>query len=119
MAVFASVAALRAACLDLPTGSPAAAAAVASRDARLTKPPGSLGRLESLVAQVAGITGDPAAPSRPRSFVIAAADHGVAARGVSAYPSAVTRQMVATFLAGRAAPSRPTWRRRAVPWTTS
>ena len=44
---------LRAICLDLPGGHPAASAAVAQREAVLTKPPGSLGRLEELVAWLA------------------------------------------------------------------
>jgi nicotinate-nucleotide--dimethylbenzimidazole phosphoribosyltransferase len=69
----------------------------------LTKPPGSLGRLEDLVVQLAGITGDVAPSLVPRTVVVVAADHGVASRGVSAYPSAVTAQMVANFVAGGAA----------------
>jgi nicotinate-nucleotide--dimethylbenzimidazole phosphoribosyltransferase len=69
----------------------------------LTKPPGSLGVLESLVTQLAGITGTPRPTFARRSIVVAAADHGVASQGVSAYPSAVTGQMVANFLAGGAA----------------
>jgi len=69
----------------------------------LTKPPGSLGRLEDLVVQLAGITGEVAPLLTPRTVVVVAADHGVAARGVSAYPSAVTAQMVANFVAGGAA----------------
>jgi nicotinate-nucleotide--dimethylbenzimidazole phosphoribosyltransferase len=81
----------------------AAAASAAARLDRLTKPPGSLGRLEAVAIQLAGITGRAEATTRPRTIVVAAADHGVAARGVSAYPSEVTRQMVANFLAGGAA----------------
>ena len=69
----------------------------------LTKPPGSLGRLEALVVQLAGITGRVDAPVAPGSIVVAAGDHGVAARGVSAYPPEVTAQMVANFVAGGAA----------------
>ncbi len=73
------------------------------RQNRLTKPPGSLGRLEEIAVAVAGMTGV-ARPSLARAaVVVAAADHGVAARGVSAYPREVTRQMVANFLAGGAA----------------
>jgi nicotinate-nucleotide--dimethylbenzimidazole phosphoribosyltransferase len=81
----------------------AAMAAAAARLDRLTKPPGSLGRLEALAIQLAGIRGEPAPPLDRRTIVVVAADHGVAARGVSAYPSAVTRQMVANFVAGGAA----------------
>jgi nicotinate-nucleotide--dimethylbenzimidazole phosphoribosyltransferase len=68
-----------------------------------TKPRGALGRLEDLAARIARVQGT----LRPRMetcrLTIFAADHGIAAEGVSAYPQAVTRQMVATFLAGGAA----------------
>ena len=70
---------------------------------RLTKPPGSLGQLETLVIQLAGITGRRDATVDHGVVVIAAADHGVTRQGVSAYPAAVTAQMVANFLAGGAA----------------
>jgi hypothetical protein len=53
MVDFTSFSALRSACLDLPNGNPAASAAVARREATLTKPPGSLGRLEELVGWLA------------------------------------------------------------------
>jgi len=68
-----------------------------------TKPPGSLGRLEELACRLAGIRGE--VPSRPPlpAIVVAAADHGVAAHGVSAYPQEVTAQMLATFASGGAA----------------
>jgi nicotinate-nucleotide--dimethylbenzimidazole phosphoribosyltransferase len=69
----------------------------------LTKPLGSLGRLEGLAIWLAGVTGDPRATVRRRAIVVAAADHGVTAQGVSAYPSEVTAQMVANFLDGGAA----------------
>lgn len=69
---------------------------------RLTKPQGSLGRLEELAAQYAMITGE-MKPAVPRGAVFTfAADHGVAAEGVSAYPSEVTPQMVFNFLRGGA-----------------
>ncbi len=77
--------------------------AAAARLDRLTKPPGSLGRLESLAVTLAGITGRADAQVARRSVIVAAADHGVTHRGVSAYPSEVTAQMVANFLAGGAA----------------
>ncbi len=71
----------------------------------LTKPPGSLGRLEALMAQVALVQGT----ERPRweapQLVVFAADHGVAARGTSAWPREVTAQMVLNMLAGGAAVS--------------
>jgi nicotinate-nucleotide--dimethylbenzimidazole phosphoribosyltransferase len=80
-------------------------AMVAARDRfdRLTKPPGSLGRLESLAVQVAGITGDVTPLLGHPAVVVFAADHGVTARGVSAYPRDVTAQMVANFVRGGAA----------------
>jgi nicotinate-nucleotide--dimethylbenzimidazole phosphoribosyltransferase len=82
-----------------------AAAMAEARDRldRLTKPPGSLGRLEELVVTLAGITGRPDSSVAGRQVVVMAADHGVASRGVSAYPAAVTAQMVANFVAGGAA----------------
>ena len=80
-----------------------AAGRAAARQARLTKPPGSLGRLEAVAERIAGITGNDRPRLAGRLVVVAAADHGVAAQGVSAYPSEVTAQMVANFLAGGAA----------------
>ena len=78
-------------------------AAARDRLDRLTKPPGSLGRLEELVVWLAGVTGRSDASVDTRAIVVAAADHGVARHGVSAYPSTVTAQMVANFLTGGAA----------------
>jgi nicotinate-nucleotide--dimethylbenzimidazole phosphoribosyltransferase len=85
-----------------PLDGTAMAAAAAHLD-RLTKPPGSLGRLETMLIELAGITGRVDAPVMRRTVVVAAADHGVVRQGVSAYPSDVTAQMVANFLAGGAA----------------
>lgn len=69
---------------------------------RLTKPLGSLGRLEELAASYVTITGE-LKPNVPRGMVFTfAADHGVAFEGVSAYPRAVTPQMVLNFLRGGA-----------------
>ena len=68
-----------------------------------TKPRGSLGRLEELACRIAEIRGT-AAPGRLKStVVVAAADHGVAREGVSAYPPEVTAQMLANFRAGGSA----------------
>lgn len=78
----------------------AAMAAAATHLDRLTKPPRSLGRLEELLIAVAGITGRADASFDRRWIVVAAGDHGVALEGVSAYPPAVTAQMVANFVAG-------------------
>lgn len=68
-----------------------------------TKPPGSLGRLETLAAQVARVTGTLAPRLERCSLLLFAGDHGVATAGVSAYPQAVTRQMLLNFLNGGAA----------------
>ncbi len=77
--------------------------AARARQSQLTKPPGALGRLESLSIQLAGIYGRLDAALWPRAVIVCAGDHGVTAEGVSAFPSAVTAQMVANFLAGGAA----------------
>jgi nicotinate-nucleotide--dimethylbenzimidazole phosphoribosyltransferase len=75
-----------------------------ARQAILTKPPGSLGRLEDIAVFCAGVWGvDPSGVEPYATAVIFAADHGVAARGVSAYPQEVTRQMVYNFARGGAA----------------
>src|SRR5262249_57143688 len=69
----------------------------------LTKPRGSLGRLEELAQRLAAISGRfPPEIRRPVIFTLAA-DHGVVAEGVSAYPQIVTAQMVENFLRGGAA----------------
>jgi nicotinate-nucleotide--dimethylbenzimidazole phosphoribosyltransferase len=103
MVEFTSFSALRAACLDLPSGYPAASAAVLQREAVLTKPPKSLGRLEDLVGWLAHWQGH-APPRLDRvEILVFAGNHGVTRQGVSAYPAEVTVQMVANFAAGGAA----------------
>ncbi len=103
MTNFTSFSDLRAACLDLPSGHPAASAAVAKREAALTKPPRSLGRLEDLVAWLAHWQGH-APPRLERvDILVFAGNHGVTRLGVSAYPAEVTAQMVANFSSGGAA----------------
>src|SRR6266511_526532 len=102
MTRFASFAELRVACLDLPGGNEDAAAKVAAREARLTKPPRSLGRLEEVVEWLSLWQGS----SPPRldkvEILVFAGNHGVTAQGVSAYPAEVTAQMVANFATGGA-----------------
>ncbi len=94
---------IRALVAAMPGPDEAAAAAVARREEMLTKPPGSLGRLEEIAVWLAAWQGR-APPSVERPMVaIFAGNHGVAARGVSAYPAAVTRQMVENFARGGAA----------------
>jgi nicotinate-nucleotide--dimethylbenzimidazole phosphoribosyltransferase len=85
-------------------GGPRTAAAVAAQRHLdlLTKPPGSLGRLEELAVRLAALTGRPPRVTAPVIFTFAA-DHGVVAEGVSAYPQSVTAQMVENFLRGGAA----------------
>jgi len=68
-----------------------------------TKPRGSLGRLEDLACQIAAIRGTTAPGPANKAIVVMAADHGVAAEGVSAYPQEVTRQMLLNFARGGAA----------------
>jgi len=68
-----------------------------------TKPPGSLGRIEQLARQICGVQ-DTLAPSvDPARLLLFAADHGLVAEGISAWPSEVTTQMVTNFLGGGAA----------------
>ena len=80
-----------------------AARAAAHRQAILTKPSGSLGRLEGISIRIAGITGRLDPPLEHAVIFTLAADHGVSAEGVSAYPREVTAQMVLNFLRGGAA----------------
>jgi len=73
------------------------------RQEQLTKPPGSLGRLEEIAVWLAGWQGTDRPRAEKLSTVVFAGNHGVVARGVSAYPSEVTVQMVGNFEAGGAA----------------
>ena len=78
-------------------------AAAAERQQQLTKPAGSLGRLEDLAVQLAGLQGR-LKPRVDQLWIgIFAGDHGVVAEGVSAYPQAVTGQMLHNFVSGGAA----------------
>lgn len=90
--------------VEIQPPNEAAMSAARERQAQLVKPPGSLGRLEELAIWLAGVTGSEKPEVRAR-IVVAAADHGVAREGVSAYPPEVTAQMLATFLSGGGAVS--------------
>ena len=80
-----------------------AMAAASARQDTLTKPQGALGRLEDISIRLAGMTGQAVPRIGRKVVVVFAADHGVTAEGVSAYPAEVTPQMVANFAAGGAA----------------
>ena len=103
MSRFATLDDLRAACRDLPAGDAAAADAARRRQSILTKPPGSLGRLEELAVWFAGWRGQSVPQVKRVSVLVFAGNHGITAQGVSAFPPAVTRQMVANFTTGGAA----------------
>jgi nicotinate-nucleotide--dimethylbenzimidazole phosphoribosyltransferase len=100
---FRSLDDIRASCRELPQGSARTAAAAAARQDLLSKPPGSLGRLEELATWLACWQEREMPELRRVSVAVFAGNHGVAARRVSAYPQAVTAQMVANFAAGGAA----------------
>jgi nicotinate-nucleotide--dimethylbenzimidazole phosphoribosyltransferase len=100
---FTSLDDIRAFCRDLPDGDVPTAEQATRRQQNLTKPPGSLGRLEDLAIWLARWQGR----EQPRldhvTIAVFAGNHGVAARGVSAYPQEVTAQMVQNFAGGGAA----------------
>ena len=100
---FTTLAEFRALLTTAPDFDAQAAEAAKAHDLVLTKPPGALGRLEDLTLWLAGWQ----RRARPRldlpQVVIFAGNHGVVARGISAFPAEVTVQMVANFRAGGAA----------------
>jgi nicotinate-nucleotide--dimethylbenzimidazole phosphoribosyltransferase len=99
----ASLDEIRALFAHLPGPDLEAGTAAALRERQLTKPAGALGRLEELAHWLATWQGrHPPRLDHPRTSVFAG-NHGVAARGVSAYPAAVTAQMVQKFIDGGAA----------------
>src|ERR1700760_1421551 len=84
MTRFADLDSLRAACADLPAGNDDAAAAVAARQAELTKPPGSLGRLEEMAAWLARWQGQAMPVLDTVAVLVFAGNHGVTAHGGAA-----------------------------------
>ena len=88
---------------DCPSISIAHCDAASARQGQLTKPAGALGRLETLAIELAGLQQN----DRPRAdrapIIVFAGDHGIAAKGVSAYPQEVTIAMMANFASGGAA----------------
>jgi nicotinate-nucleotide--dimethylbenzimidazole phosphoribosyltransferase len=99
----ASMDEIRALIAAIPGPDNAATAAAAAREPQLTKPPGALGRLEELALWLSAWQGrHPPTVERLRAIVFAG-NHGVSARGVSAFPASVTAQMVANFASGGAA----------------
>src|SRR5258708_26541273 len=103
MTRFPSFAALHAACLDLLPTDAAAATSAAARNARLTKPPGSLGRLEDLAVWLAQWQSRNPPQLDRIEVLVFAGNHGVVAQGVSAFPSEVTAHVGANFAPGGAA----------------
>lgn len=103
MSVFAGPADFLAALSTLPVVDAGAIAAAAARQAQLTKPAGSLGRLEEIALFMAGWSGRAIPALDHLQGIVFAGNHGVAARGVSAYPPEVTAQMVGNFQQGGAA----------------
>jgi nicotinate-nucleotide--dimethylbenzimidazole phosphoribosyltransferase len=94
---------IRTFCRDLPSGDVHAADAATLRQQSLTKPPGSLGRLEELAIWLARWQRREIPQLERVTIAVFAGNHGIAARGVSAYPQQVTEQMVANFASGGAA----------------
>src|SRR5215211_4331541 len=90
-------------CRDLPDGDSQAAESATRRQQVLTKPPGSLGRLEELSIWLARWQSRELPRLDNVTIAVFAGNHGIAARGVSAYPPEVTAQMVANFSGGGAA----------------
>jgi nicotinate-nucleotide--dimethylbenzimidazole phosphoribosyltransferase len=83
----------------------AASAAATMRQSQLTKPAGALGQLEAIAIQLAGLQGCEQPQIQRPWLSLFAGDHGVVAEGVSAYPQAVTAQMLHNFVSGGAAVS--------------
>jgi nicotinate-nucleotide--dimethylbenzimidazole phosphoribosyltransferase len=100
---FHALADVRAMLARLPASDQAATDAALARNGQLTKPPGALGRLEALAIWMAGWQGTEKPGASHPQIVIFAGNHGVTAKGISAFPAEVTVQMVANFAHGGAA----------------
>ncbi len=100
---FSSLAEFRALLSAAPSFDTAAKAGAEERNGQLTKPPGALGRLEDLAIWYASWRANPRPSIENPQVIIFAGNHGVCARGVSAFPPEVTVQMVANFEHGGAA----------------
>lgn len=100
---FATLPDFRAALVNHASVDQAACDAARAHDAQLTKPPGALGRLEDLAFWYRGWRGGEVAEITAPQVIVFAGNHGVAARGVSAFPAEVTAQMVMNFEHGGAA----------------
>ncbi len=98
----ATLAEIRDLLAEMPGGDEAAVAAVVERENQLTKPQGSLGRLEELTQWLARWQGTSSPTANHPRTAVFAGNHGVTVKGVSAFPSEVTVQMVANFRHGGA-----------------
>lgn len=100
---FTSLSDFRALLADQPSADQDVLAAAADHNMQLTKPPGALGRLEDLALWYRSWRGGENAEITAPQVIVFAGNHGVAARGVSAFPAEVTEQMVLNFQHGGAA----------------
>ncbi len=100
---FTTLSAFRALLASQPQADAEALAAAKAHDMQLTKPPGALGRLEDLALWYRSWRGGAPAEIEAPQVIVFAGNHGVAARGVSAFPAEVTEQMVLNFQHGGAA----------------
>lgn len=103
MTDFSSLDQIRETLAAAPGANTSARDGAEERNGQLTKPPGALGRLEDLAIWFASWQGNPRPNLDAPQVLIFAGNHGVAAKGVSAFPPEVTEQMVFNFQAGGAA----------------